>query len=271
MNPTQQHSVSADKREAVRLHLERAPIAETSLGFYFQRIDGWHVLHQGVLWDRFRDKYPSLEILPIILETAPTTSQPFQIEMGSPTLRTAFTNLEKTQLVQVQNGLLLHNWRKTPESPKYRRYDESRVLLQRDWDLFNGYLEERSLKSPVVTRCEMTYFNHLVRDHDWKEFSDFPKIFTPWKGIPTSNSFGSIQGAAIGALYQLESGVVNVVVQPGIRSTDGKEIVQFTLSSVVIPQSSDDAELFKCLDECHDNAQRAFVDFTTEEVRDRWR
>jgi uncharacterized protein (TIGR04255 family) len=269
MSTTQEHSVSPVKRGEVRLHLEHAPVTETSLGFYFQKIEGWHVLHQGILWHKFRAKYPELEILPTLLDAAP--QQRIQIDLNSPNLRTGFANSDKTQLVQIQDGLLLHNWRKTPDSPDYRRYEESRSFLQQDWTEFRKYLTDNSLKAPEVTRCEMSYFNHLVRSEDWNDFSDLAEIFAPWKGLPPKTTYGIIQSAAIVVMYQMESGNVNVAIQPGIRANDGKEIVQFTLSSVVIPKSSEDAELFRCLDECHGNAQRAFQDFTTAQAREKWR
>ena len=71
--------------------------------------------------------------------------------------------------------------------------------------------------------------------------------------------------------YRVDKGIVNVAVQPGIRSNDGKEVIQLTLSSSVAPNNSEDEELFRTLDECHENAARAFVDFTTDKVRERWK
>ena len=269
MSATQEHSVSPHKQGQVRLQFDNPPVTETAIGFYFQKIEGWHLLHQGVLWDKFLPKYPELETLPTILDVAP--QQKVLFDLNSPTLRTGFTNRERTQLVQVQDGLLLHNWRKTTESPKYHRYAELREQLREDWSTFRGYLRQRSLKEPVVSRCEVSYFNNLVRNEDWKDFSDLSEIFTVWRGLPHSNSYGTVQMAVFNVFYQLDSGVANIAVQPAIRSSDGKEIIQFTLTCSVTPKTSEDDELFHCLDECHENARRVFVDFTTDEVRERWR
>ena len=131
-------------------------------------------------------------------------------------------------------------------------------------------MKERLAKEPAVSRCEVTYFNHLVRNEDWKDFSDLAEIFTPWRGVPPS--YGTVQMATFNVFYQLDTGFVNIAVQPGIRSNDGKEIIQFTLSSSVLPKNSENEELFRCLtDEAHENAQRAFADFTTEKARERWK
>jgi hypothetical protein len=117
----------------------------------------------------------------------------------------------------------------------------------------------------------MGYFNHLIRNEDWEDFSDLPKIFSVWRGVPHSSVKGKLQMASFVVSYRLEKGVVNVAVQPGVRSTDGKEILQFTLSSSVMPNGSGEEELFRCLDECHENAARAFLESTTEQARERWK
>jgi uncharacterized protein (TIGR04255 family) len=249
--------------------LGNPPVTETSVGFYFQKIEGWHILHQGLLWKKFQTIYPELEILPTIVESAP--QQRIQFDLNAPVLRTGFADTTRTQLVQIQDGLLLHNWRKTSEAPKYERYEMVCSHLRNDWGTFRDYLREEKLKGPVVSRCEMSYFNHLVRNEDWKEFSELSEIFTVWRALPASASYGTVQIAAFNVLYRLDSGTANVAVQPAIRANDGKEIIQFSLSSSVVPKSSEDEELFRCLDECHENAQRAFVDFTTDGARERWR
>ncbi len=260
--------MSPHKQGQARLQLANPPVTETSIGFYFQKIEGWHLLHQGILWEKFRTKYPVLEFLPTILD-AP--QQKIQLDFNSPILRTGFADTTRTQLVQIQDGLLLHNWRKTPEAPKYNRYEMVRSLLREDWKTFCSYLREASLKDPVVSRCEMSYFNHLVRGVEWKDFSDLPEIFTTWRGVSQPAASGALQMAAFNVAYRVGRGMVNVVAQPGIRSNDGKEVIQLTLSSSVAPNNSQEEELFQCLDECHEYAGSAFVDFTTDKARERWR
>ena len=267
MTTTQEHAVSFSNQ--TRIDLANPPVAETSVGFYFHRIEGWNPVHQGALWEKFRTKYPGLEILPPVVDAA---SPPKVIlDFASFLIRTAFVDHTKTQLVQIQDGLVLHNWRKTAGTPEYQRYETIRSLLREDWRNFQSYLQERSLKSTAVTRCEMSYFNHLVRNEEWEEFSDLSKLFTVWRGIPEPSAGGKLQMASFAVSYRIEKGTVNISVQPAIRSNDGKEIIQFTLTSSIVPGGSDEQELFQCLDECHENAARAFVEFTTEQARERWK
>ena len=268
MSTTQEHSVSFGNREQTRIELGHPPVAETSVGFYFQRIEGWNAIHQGALWEKFRGQYPELELLPPVVDAAPRPIVSFDI--ASFLVRTCFVDKTKTQLVQVQDGVLFHNWRKTAQTPEYQRYDTIRSLLREDWNNLQAYFRERAFKSPAVTRCEMSYFNHLVRNEEWRDFSDLSNIFTPWRGV-REPATGELQSVSFAVSYRLGKGTVNIAVQPAVRSTDGKEIIQFTLSSSVVPNNSEEQELLRCLDDCHANAGRAFVEFTTEQARERWK
>jgi uncharacterized protein (TIGR04255 family) len=258
--------------EQTGMELGRAPVAEASVGFYFQRIEGWTPVHQGALWEKFRAKYPGLEILqPVVDVTPPTPPVTLVTDFASFLVRTCFVDTTKSQLVQSQNGLLLHNWRKSTDAPDYQHYEGLCSMLREDWNKLRTFLRERDLKSPLVKRCEISYFNHLVRGQEWQDFSDLPKIFNVWKGCSESASTGKLQMASFAISYRLEKGTVNASVQPAIRSTDGKEIIQFTLSSSGEPADSHDPELFRCLDECHENAKRVFMEFTTDQARERWK
>jgi uncharacterized protein (TIGR04255 family) len=268
MTTTQHSPVSSHGQGPARIKYHNPPVAETSLGFFFDKVEGWHLLHQGLLWANFRASYPNLEFFPPIVEPAP--QQNFSVIVGPPVLRTGFSNQDKTQLVQIQDGLLFHNWRKTAGLPEYMRYDKVRAALVQDWTTFRIYLRDKDLKQPSVTRCEMTYFNHLLRGSDWQDLDDLARIFTVWRAPKLSTVSAKIQTAAFNVQYQLAGGSVLVGVQPAIRTSDGKEIIQFSITSAMVPKNSDDDALFQSLDECHENAQRIFADLTTDEARERW-
>ena len=152
---------SSNQQGQSRMEFGNPPVAETAIGFYFRKIEGWNILHHGALWEGFRSRYPDFEFLPTLVETPP--QQNIMLDLPSLPVRVGFVDQTKSQLVQTQNGLLMHNWRKTADVPAYQRYETVRSQLREDWSTLKSYLQERSLKSPTVTRCQMDYFNHLVR------------------------------------------------------------------------------------------------------------
>ncbi len=257
------------RQTSIQVDFEKPPVVETSLGFFFAKIAGWSVLHYGSLWERFREKYPLSEFPP------PVSEAPFHFEVktdfSSPLIRACFVDQSKTQLVQVQSDLFLHNWRKAAGAADYKHYKEILPGFIQDWQLFCEFLKERSLARPNVTRCEISYFNHLVRGVDWEDLSDLSRIFPVWRGFEENSVFSGIQVAGFNVSQALPKGRITMTVQPGIRATDGKEILQLTLTVSVIPASSDDPILFACLDECHHNAVKGLLYYTSKQAQERWR
>jgi uncharacterized protein (TIGR04255 family) len=269
MTTTQERTLpSIDQQREYRIDFRNPPVAEVAAGFYFQKIEGWNILHQGALWDRFQDRYPDCEFFAPIVDAPPKLQLNIAETAASLPIRVGFVDRTKTELVQTQNGLLIHNWRKTSSLPEYHRYESIRSHLREDWHTFLGYLRDKSLRVPTVTRCQIDYFNHLVRGETWQDLSELATIFTPWRGLKQSATDSKLQAASFSIAYSTVRGTINVAVQPAIRTEDGKELIQFILSSSVVPNV--EADLFNELDECHQNAGRAFVDLTTDTAREKW-
>lgn len=156
MTATQEHAVSLSKRQSQdRMEFHNPPVVETAIGFYFQKIEGWNVLHHGALWDRFRPHYPDSEFLPTIVDNPhqPTIS----LDFSSVPIRVAFVDKTKTKLVQTQNGLLLHNWRKTPDVSAYQHYETTtRDQLRQDWNTFKAFCETCRLRNPWLRDAKWT-------------------------------------------------------------------------------------------------------------------
>jgi len=70
MTTAHEHAVSSSSRQGqFPIEFQNPPVAEAAIGFYFQRIEGWNILHHGGLWERFRVRYPDHEFLPPLLDT----------------------------------------------------------------------------------------------------------------------------------------------------------------------------------------------------------
>jgi uncharacterized protein (TIGR04255 family) len=250
-------------------HFDDPPVVETSLGFHFAPIPKWNVVHYGLIWEAFRAKYPNPEFKAPIgnmqLELNPTA------DFTHFPLRAWFVNESKTQLLQVQNGAFLRNWRKTPETPEYQHYDQVRPLFHRDWRQFSEFVSTTFAQKPEVLRCEISYFNHLVRGREWTDFSEFPKLFASWKGTADERLLSKPLTIAFSAVFGTEHGTAQFSVQPGIRPTDGKEVIQLTVTVHSAPKLQTDEEMYACLDRCHEIAVRGFLQFTSEGMHAQWK
>lgn len=254
------------------MDFDKPPVVETSLGFVFNKIAGWNVLHFGALREHFKTKYPFTEFPPPIIATPivpPVTVQWSPSESIVP-LRTLFTDATRSQLVQVQNEFFLHNWRKTDKTPNYEHYDQILPLFQQDWNTYLSFLSTEDLVRPTVLRCEMSYFNHIVRGQDWEMFEDLPRVFRLWRGFDKNPVFNSIEFVAFNIVQPVGRGKIQIVVSPGVRTTDGKEILQVNLTASVVPSGSEDEPLFEALAGCHQIALQSFDNFFTDEVLSKW-
>ncbi len=251
------------------LDFEKPPVVETSLGFYFTPLSKWNIINYGLLWQKFMSKYPSAEFKAPIgemeLSFAPNS------DFTNLSLRAFFVDTSKTQLVQIQNGCFLRNWRKTPETPRYQHYDEVLPIFREDWLSFAAAMREISPGELEIKRCEMTYFNHLVRGEDWTDFSDFEAYYSMWRGAAGLDTLSKLKMTAIATTYEIPHGTLQINSQPGIRQMDGKEVVQLTVTAQIIPTKQKNEEFFQCLDRCHEANVNGFLEFTTEEFQQKWK
>jgi uncharacterized protein (TIGR04255 family) len=261
-------SASLGSSTEVSIDFERPPVVETSIGFHFTPIQGWTILQYGLLWEKFKSKYPTAEFNPPVgdlqLQLGPSAN------FSNVPIRVCFVDSANANLIQVQNNLVLHNWRRSSPSSLYQHYARTREALQSDWQVFRGFLDQQSLKFTQIVRCEASYFNHLVQGEDWLEFSELPTLFPAWKGLETKGVLAKPHMIGISAWYARDQGMIQIASQPALRQTDGKQIIQLTITVNGLPASQGDKGLFECLDACHSAAVSAFAEFTSEEMQLRW-
>jgi uncharacterized protein (TIGR04255 family) len=229
-------------------------------------------VHFGALWEKLKDKYPKAEYKPPIQIPVEPKQLILEIlsDVGKFPVRMCFVDNSSTQLVQVQNGYFLHNWRKTSETTQYRHYENIRPIFLEDWGTFCRFLDSNSLQRPNVARCEITYFNHLVRGEDWQAITELPRMLPIWRVSETDEPLSKIEMVSLSVWYEHSGGKVQVGVLPGVRQSDGKEIIQLTVTASATPSGSTSDELFRCLDVCHRSAVLGFVKVTSEELQKRW-
>jgi uncharacterized protein (TIGR04255 family) len=264
--------VQATGERLSSMDVDNPPVIETSLGFFIAKIAGWNVLHFGALREHFKHKYPVTEFPPPIIQPIagpPVTLQWSPSESMIP-LRALFTDESRTQLVQVQNEFFLHNWRKTDKTTNYAHFEQMLPLFKQDWRTYLEFLRSQQLDKPKVLRCEMSYFNHIVRGRDWESFEDFPSLFRVWRGFEKGGVFKNLESATFNIAQSIGKGKAQIFVSPGVRSLDGKEILQMNVTASTVPNGSEDDELFEALTECHRIALKAFDAFITDESLKKW-
>jgi uncharacterized protein (TIGR04255 family) len=234
----------------------------------FAPISKWSALHFGLFWEKVRVFYPDTEIR---LATGQTALAFSVAETCDFPIRALFLDASGNQLLQVQRNAFIRNWRQTAQTTEYEHYENVRPLFERDWSLFSKFLSDEHLGAAEVVQCEVTYINHLVRGREWENFEDVSRVFRVWSG-GNVGSLRASQMVSFTTAYDLpnDAGRLQVVVQPGIRKTDSKEIIQFAITATIKPRGSTSAETVKSLDAGHSAVVTSFRDFTTPEMHSLW-
>ncbi len=249
----------------------RPPVAETALGVVFAPIAKWSLLHFGLFWEKVRDRYPLTEVKSAAGPGELRFSAVDGVDFNNFPVRGLFIDKSGTQLIQVQRNAFIRNWRQTEQTTEYEHYDNVRPLFERDWTTFSEFLLRESLGEVEVVQCEVTYINHLVRGKEWDSFEDVSRIFRLWSG----ESIGGLKASQMVSFmtaYEMQDkkGRLQVVVQPGLRKNDSKEIIQFAITASGKPSGSGTSAILQWLDIGHSAVVTSFRDLTTPEMHRHW-
>jgi uncharacterized protein (TIGR04255 family) len=244
------------------LEYRAPPVVETALAIEFAPPAGWNLVHYGALWETcYRETYPKIEI-------HPATMPGRELDLSNPPIRFFFTNPGGTELVQLRSGAFIRNWRARSDEDRYPRYRIIRPSFERDLQLFYDFLAARGFSPPEVWKCEVTYVNHFLRGREWSNLSDLYKVLPALGPATPSKVLADLSQVQMMFNYELPNDLGNLQIQlvPGLRS-DGKEILQLTLTAYGKPKGGDLSHLMQWLDQGRRAVGRGFSDFTSAEVQ----
>jgi len=254
---------------------EHPPAIETYMGVHFDRLESWTLPHFGLFWNRIREEYPKAEVRPPIAAKEwmsfeyGTTEPPGELRIP---VRYWFISHDNMRLIQVQNNLFLHNWRRGGNSEAYSHYGDLRPKFEQDWIRFTDFVRDEKIGMPKVSMCEVTYINHLERGMGWQTMADLPDVSPCWSGMTAEGYLPSPNAVAIRAFYRMKDpdGTLEIALQSAVRQPDAKEIIQLTLTGRCKPGSSDDKDLISGLNAAHEWVVRGFTDFTSPKLHNVW-
>ncbi len=246
---------------------QRPPVVETALAVEFAQIRGWNIVHYGILWERFRAKYPNFEVHPYLIATAPA-----EFSFSDPPLRCFFRDAEGAQLVQVRSGAFVRNWRARPQNHIYPRYATIRPSFERDFEIFERFLRESGFPPIEAWKCEVTYVNHFIQGRDWEDVLSLCKLLPILSPERISGLLSNMAHVRFAFGYELpgDTGTLQVELVP-VLSPDGRLVMQLGLTAVGKPTGSDLSSILDWLDKGHYAVVRGFSEFTSMEAqREKW-
>jgi uncharacterized protein (TIGR04255 family) len=258
------------------LTFENAPVVEMVQGLFFAPISGWDLLDYGLLWQKFSTRYASHEFKQPIVDPAQIQAQQVTVQVadiGKLPVRCWFIDKSGAELLQIQDNCLIRNWRKISSGTAYPGFRMLQDNFAEDFRVFCAFLKERGLPKPDIWKCELTYVDQFVRGTEWNSFADLSKIYRLWRGMEADGPLSNLEFASFAVNYALPDRATRLVFssQPTVRSSDGKEVMQLTISATGKPASSSEAVVLDWLDRSHDAVIEGFFSFTTPQIQEHWR
>jgi uncharacterized protein (TIGR04255 family) len=243
----------------------KPPVIETALAIEFAPIKDWNIVQYGALWERFRDRYPKVEVYPAPQEFIARPG----LDFANPPVRCFFIGVGENQLIQIRSGAFVRNWRANQQNHQYPRYKTIRPSFQEDLVLFLEFLRQQGFEIPEVWKCEVTYVNHFLRGREWESPSEACRIIPSIAKPIQSEVLSDLQQVSFAGIYALpgDIGQIQFQLQPGIRN-DGQEVLQLTITAFGAPKGNGIEQILEWIDLGHFAVVQGFTDFTAADIQE---
>ncbi|MEJ0068313.1 MAG: TIGR04255 family protein [Pseudomonadota bacterium] len=218
---------------------------EVGLTVQFPALQGLHIGHYGVLWERVRDEFPKLQTAPLIepqyerFGLKRPLFQGFRVEMMSlpPMPRCWYLSEDETHLIQLQNDRISFNWRKLPAQQPYRQYEPIRADFLRHFRTIATALDGLGVPITPADQCEVTYVNQIEPCSVWENHNQADRIFSVLQPPPSRDPLPPLEETRFEQKYLLSGsdgqliGRLTAQCQPGFRIGNEQPIFLFSLTA----------------------------------------
>ncbi|HEX7048918.1 MAG TPA: TIGR04255 family protein [Longimicrobiales bacterium] len=260
------------------------PVVEVALGIQFDPIDRLTPPLFGLLWSRYRDRYPDLQVHEARsagverfgIPSAPAMSLAIEPVDPAAAIRAWFVNETGTELIQVQRDRFAFNWRRHVDTETYPRYPVVRTRFVEHLNTFVAFLNDEGLGEITPNQCEATYLNHITRSGVWQEHGEVDKVVTVWENTYSDDFLGPPEDVRFAARYVLPGtdgepiGRLRIVLEPGYTSADRSPIFVLRLTARGEPEEHSIQGSLDFLDRARKWIVRAFASVTEPTMHQVW-
>jgi uncharacterized protein (TIGR04255 family) len=241
------------------------PVNEVVCGVRFNTPENLSIPYIGLLWDKFRGKYPRVRHAPPI-----QTKNQIRVDVvtGVPLPRLWFINERDDQLIQFQIDQFYYNWRR--RDTIYPRYNN--VIIDFEWvaRIVEDFFRDNNFGDLSPTGFELSYVNHIPKKEGWETFDDLPKVFKDflWNQIPKRFLSNPINISWVANFPLPEGkGTLTVILKNAMRLIDKVPLLVFELKATGEGDSISRKEMRHWFDVAHEMIVRGFADLTTSEIQ----
>jgi uncharacterized protein (TIGR04255 family) len=261
---------------------DKPPVVEVVLSVQFEALAHFRTAQVGLLWQKFRQQFPKLgeePPIPPAIERFGTSPVRIGIRFETfevpPLARVLFINETEDQLIQVQPGRFLHNWRKNKDVTPYPRYGVICGAFLAELAIFQQFVNDENLGAVQINQCEITYVNHIEPESVWGNHGDARKILRLFAEEPNLEFLPHPEDVALQMKHtiRLDGNIVgrlHTSLQPGWRKVKSTPIYVLELTARGAPIGTGIVGAKAFFDIGHEWIVRGFKDMTTSTMHLAW-
>jgi len=256
---------------------KRPPVVETAIGVQFQALKLFRNVHLWEFWFGIRDEYPETqdqepldqktELFGDDIQRGPQLPQ---IQYRAHASRLQACKEDRHEMVQIQNGRFVFNWRRL-EGGKYPRWTRTSAEFWVKYRLFTEYIGEKKLGDIIPNQWEVTYVNHLMQGQDWQTEADWPELLPGILGESGRVTSGTLEAVDYTTQFALKDGRSRLhieVKKAALAKNPEQELLVLTLTARGGIASE------RTLEDCLLDGRRAivtsFTEITGDAAHERW-
>jgi uncharacterized protein (TIGR04255 family) len=260
------------------------PLVETAISLQFDPIEGFCNAHLGLFWEQagLAKDFVRLNDAPLIeqqLERFGSEQSFFppgpwlRVNAGGGSARLQATTRSEERVIQIQNGRLVHNWRRIGTGG-YPRFAANLPEFMGVVELLSAFVK-KGFGNPIPwNQWEVVYVNMIEQEGLWASPSDWPSVLPAIFGDAGSAGPGPLDSASGSWRFELpdRQGRLHLEVQH-LRggpqaSANQRMLLQLTARGPVKGQGATDLEAGLNLG--HDSVVQTFVRVSSEKAQTQW-
>ncbi len=230
------------------------------------------IVHFGEFWDANRDAYPKTEDSQPLIDNVSDLTQIGDLMQISTLRRVFMITSDDRYLMQVQQNVFVHNWRKIKDTDEYPRFESARKLFRNQFEMFRGFVSANNLGNLHATRYEVTYVNHLFEDKStYSAVLDKCISLVHFQLASSRALLPAPRTMSSDIWFDLPqgSGTLRVSFKEGTRAVDKLSVLQVELTASG-KAKSDCSDMDSWLDIAHEWIVEGFAEITSAEAHKQW-
>ncbi|MFN8575140.1 MAG: TIGR04255 family protein [Gemmatimonadaceae bacterium] len=260
------------------------PVSEMVLGVQFEPPEKLGVVHLGLAWQEFRNRYPRVEQQPPLppaferFDLRPPRPVRINLELVTGQLlpRLWFITEDGRRLLQVQRDRFIRNWRKMDGREEYPRYRQLRADFSEELTTFAVFLERERLGPLQPNQCEVTYVNELMAKQAGTDLGGLSRVMSTWSPLDSDDFPARLEDVTQEMRYVIPDpdgrpvGRLRVILQPVQSASSGQQAYRLRLTAQGRPIGSGLEGVFRFFDVGHEWAVRCFTAITAPDMHQAW-